>query len=274
MIPPATPWPLQILVAPQSFLDSFVLADGEIALGGIRDTDRSVFTMFWAGGHDGANKLVGGGVQCISYSGPPHFPAPVGALVGQPSDCSLWMSVSYADQTGTGTGTGSGTGTSGSWCQIGSQGGITEIDTQSPILGGPITAGETGTISHAISGVTPSSYTNANISVDQWGHVTAASDGTSSGAPARAVHVLPDDGHVPASYNGGLVYMSSGLSAANLPTGQANGWQVTLLNISGDMVVVSADADIFGQTTPSDFYNLDANTSAVFWTDGSVWYVT
>ena len=52
-------------------------------------------------------------------------------------------------------------------------GGVSEVDTQYPIIGGPITT--KGTVAHALSGVNPGTYGDASnlpqITVDQWGHV-------------------------------------------------------------------------------------------------------
>ena len=59
------------------------------------------------------------------------------------------------------------------------EGSVSEVDTGNGLTGGPITS--TGTISLANSGVTSGSYTNTNITVDQYGRITAAANGTSGG---------------------------------------------------------------------------------------------
>jgi hypothetical protein len=78
--------------------------------------------------------------------------------------------------------------TSGQTDNTGLQNSAINIATTSPITGGANTSlGGTVTIAHANSGVTATSYTNANITVNAQGHITAASNGSSASGTVTSV---------------------------------------------------------------------------------------
>jgi parallel beta-helix repeat protein len=90
---------------------------------------------------------------------------------------------------------------------------VASVTATGPLTGGTITT--SGSIGMSASGVNPGSYTNANVTVDQWGRVTACTDGTSgTGTVSSVIAAAPLTGGT-ITTTGAIGLSNSGVAAGN-----------------------------------------------------------